>query len=290
MGGVVLNYYEPEGYSEFVPLLKSLNGKDVDVVGHTTNIYFKESYNPENLISTKKLNKWAETENHIICDCGVSMRKLSLWMIENGYKGYEGLVDLPGTIGGAVYGNSGCFGCLVSDLIETVEVLLQNGEIKTFKRDECHFRKRISIFKEGRIKGTILRVTINKIKGDEEELREKARLCTQLRKDTQPSPKCNLGTTYCDFGERTTLGLVIGKLGGLYVRLLKLLMLSESKRNKLRWHFEFSLAGGKSVIPYLFSPERFIWKDERAHEVFIKYQALLNRLYRNPKMEIEIRG
>lgn len=63
-GGWCYNYYEPENIEEFKSLLSHLYGENTSfqVIGMTSNIYFKDSYNVENLISTRKLNSWIETK------------------------------------------------------------------------------------------------------------------------------------------------------------------------------------------------------------------------------------
>jgi UDP-N-acetylmuramate dehydrogenase len=68
-----------------------------------------------------------------------------------GLTGFEWAISLPGTIGGAVRGNAGCFGGEVKDAVQDVSVLeTQNAEVKTQKyaNAECEFRYRHSTFKE----------------------------------------------------------------------------------------------------------------------------------------------
>ena len=48
-------------------------------------------------------------------------------MIKAGYVGFEGLTDLPGTIAGAVYGNSGCRHCSINELVTDIELLTDDG-------------------------------------------------------------------------------------------------------------------------------------------------------------------
>ena len=290
-GGVAYSYYEPESLEEFKNLLSYLyrEKSSFQVVGMTSNIYFKNTYNIEHLISTRKLTTWIETEDGIICDCGVSSSLVSRRMVDKGYKGFEGLIDLPGTIGGAIYGNAGCFGCLVSDLVESVDVLNPNGQVRTYSNKEIGFSRRMSNFKNGSICGVILSSKLKIEKGNATELKAIADKNHELRKQTQPAPKNNLGTIYCELGNRTKFGRIIGIVGGVYFRLLKLKGYDFAKRSYLRELFELKLAGGHKCLPYL-EKGRFIWKDERADNVFEKYQKVINRLYRHPRLEIEIKA
>lgn len=49
-----------------------------------------------------------------MCECGVSVKRLSAEMVKSGFVGFAGLCDLPGTVAAAIYGNAGCYGCDLS--------------------------------------------------------------------------------------------------------------------------------------------------------------------------------
>lgn len=290
-GGVAIHYFEPETIEELTTLVSSFYEKheQFDLVGLTSNIYFKNSYNVDNLISTKRLTHIKESDSIIYVECGTNVAKLSRDMVENGIKGFEGLIDLPGTVGGAIYGNSGCYGCHLSDMLVTADVLLPNGAIEVLNKEDFGFGWRKSVFKTGKIKGVVLGVNLRKEAGDREELRREAYKNKEDRKRNQPGPKYNLGTTYCSLGSRTLLGRVIGLLGGFYYRVLRWRALSEKERRDKRYQFELTLAGGHNALPYLFHIQRFMWLDIDADKAFLEYQKAMKRLYVNPALEIEIR-
>lgn len=193
-GGTARNYFEPENYDELKRLLLELIQQNADfiTVGLTSNIYFKNTYNVENLISTKKVNQWQESDDLVCCDAGVNMNLFAKNMVNKGYKGFEGLVDLPGTVGGAVYGNSGCYGCLISDKLSHVEIMDITGSIVELKKDDLHYSTRCSDFKRGKIKGVVLRTFFRKEEGNPTELKRIAEINHQDRLFTQPGPKNNL--------------------------------------------------------------------------------------------------
>ena len=77
---------------------------------------------------------------------GVPLRNLVLEAKTLNLGGLEWAVGIPGTVGGAVFGNAGAFKHSISEVIEEVEVF--NGEqIKILKNSECNFGYRESIFK-----------------------------------------------------------------------------------------------------------------------------------------------
>ena len=83
-GGVAIHYFEPETIEEVVSLVRSLQNKNelFDLVGLTSNIYFKNTYNVENLISTKRLTSYREEGDSLYAECGVNVTKLSREMVE----------------------------------------------------------------------------------------------------------------------------------------------------------------------------------------------------------------
>lgn len=95
-------------------------------------------------------------DNYLIADAGVMMARAVLYAANNGLKGFEWGVGIPGTIGGSVRGNAGCFGGEVKDIVKNVDVI-RVKKIKKFGKInleeislnnlQCRFGYRDSIFK-----------------------------------------------------------------------------------------------------------------------------------------------
>lgn len=162
------------------------------MVGHTSNIYFKDSFNIENLVSTRKLTNYKIIADVVVCDSGVHVRRLARDMVNMGYKGFEGMIDLPGTIGAAIVNNSGCYGCYVSNMLKEAKVLMLDGVVRSLSSEDLGFRLRSSAIKRGDIKGVILSVILTLNRGDVNELKKLAEKAHQDRLQTQPCPQNNL--------------------------------------------------------------------------------------------------
>lgn len=68
---------------------------------------------------------------------------------KRGFSGLEWAGGLPGTLGGAIRGNAGCFGGETKDSIEEVSAIHTNSlETRNFSNAECEFGYRNSIFKK----------------------------------------------------------------------------------------------------------------------------------------------
>ena len=103
------------------------------------------------------------------------------------------LRTIPGSMGGAVRMNAGCYGSYMADHVETVEIITRDGEVLTLSQSDLGFAYRQSSFPEGAV---ITRVTLSAGKGDQGEL--EALMDAQLRKrdETQPTKELSAGSTF----------------------------------------------------------------------------------------------
>jgi len=86
-------------------------------------------------------------ENVVTVAAGERLDAVVKRTIVKGLGGLETLVGIPGTIGGAVFGNAGAYGRAVSDFLSGVTVW-NGASLKTLHRDECAFTYRASIFRK----------------------------------------------------------------------------------------------------------------------------------------------
>ena len=103
------------------------------------------------------------------------------------------LRTIPGSMGGAVRMNAGCYGSYMADHVETVEIITRDGEVLTLSQSDLGFAYRQSSLSEGAV---ITRVTLSAGKGDPDEL--EALMDAQLRKrdETQPTKELSAGSTF----------------------------------------------------------------------------------------------
>lgn len=113
--------------------------------------------------------------NMLYADAGVSMAQAVNLSVKNGLGGFEWGVGVPGTVGGSVFGNAGCYGGEMSQLIERVWVLKITGsQCETFEllNKDCQFAYRDSIFKKNS-DWVILGATMKLQRGDSDASRAK---------------------------------------------------------------------------------------------------------------------
>ena len=289
-GGIVDFWITPTSLYQLESLVQYLyiNNVEFEVVGHTSNLYFLNDYNPAIVISTIKLKEYSFLGDTITCDCGVPMSKLSKECVTRGIKGYSGFVNLPGTVAAAVCNNAGCFGCVTSDVIKSITVLQEDGKVVLMNRD-LDFSHRSSIFKNKKIKGIILfvefRCELSSNPDQEQELSDKA---SKSRKITQERSINNLGSTYATLGLKNNVRNLVCTI--IYKILRKLKLCSSSKR--ILKIMLLYLYGYNNLDKYISDKNlnTFIWNDSKAPQMFLIYQQFMQSVHNSLKMEIEIKG
>jgi len=119
----------------------------------------------------------------VVAEAGAMSAAVARQTAEAGLQGMEWAVSIPGTIGGAVRGNAGCFGGEMKDSVVSVRVL-RDGKIVEVAKDTAQFGYRESSFK--RSNDIILSVTLALEPGDREALLKKIDETLAKRKASQP--------------------------------------------------------------------------------------------------------
>ncbi|MEK7085297.1 MAG: UDP-N-acetylmuramate dehydrogenase, partial [Patescibacteria group bacterium] len=104
-----------------------------------------------------------------------------------GLTGFEWGIGVPGTVGGSVRGNAGCFGREMKDMIDSVQVSNVNVEhwkFDIFPVSACEFSYRESIFKK-RPELIVLSATLKLERGDVNEARKRLAEYTKRRIESQ---------------------------------------------------------------------------------------------------------
>ena len=103
------------------------------------------------------------------------------------------LRTIPGSIGGAVRMNAGCYGSYVADHLTSIRVVTRQGEARDIPAAELHLRYRQSDLPEGWV---ITAATFRAAKGDPAEL--DARMTDQIAKRdaSQPTKDRSAGSTF----------------------------------------------------------------------------------------------
>ncbi len=129
----------------------------------------------------------------VTAGAGVPSAALARSTADAGLEGLEWMITLPGTVGGAVHGNAGCFGGETKDRLSSVR-LLRDGSIIDVAPSALAFGYRDSALKHS--SDVVLRATFVLRAGDASLLRRRMEDQLAARKETQP---LNAGSAGCVF-------------------------------------------------------------------------------------------
>ncbi len=134
--------------------------------------------------------------DRLVAEAGAITASVARQASEQGLTGLEWAISLPGTIGGAVRGNAGCFGGEISDHLLAVTVL-HNGVIEQWEKEKLEFSYRHSILKNKDYKQTIVVVAEFQLApADPKRCVAKLSDFLQQRKLTQPFGTSSAGCVF----------------------------------------------------------------------------------------------
>ncbi len=136
--------------------------------------------------------------DRVFAEAGVISAAAARSSADAGLRGFEWAISLPGTIGGAVRGNAGCFGGEMRDSIASVRVL-RRKEILTLSNEDLHFSYRHSLLKEHGNDDVVLDVVLKLEQGKRDEALAQIDKNLQGRKASQPLGASSAGCMFKNF-------------------------------------------------------------------------------------------
>tara|TARA_B100001540_G_scaffold278443_1_gene266581 strand:+ start:11726 stop:12643 length:918 start_codon:yes stop_codon:yes gene_type:complete len=153
--------------------LYSKRGK-IFILGAGSNILFgDDTYEGVVIKLGKNFNNISRlSKNLIISGSSCLDKKVSEFAMENEIEGFEFLSCIPGTVGGGIRMNAGCYGKEFKDIIVSVQAVDFNGKVLTIPASEINFQYRSTnlpkelIYLSGTFKGNVSAKNIIKKKID----------------------------------------------------------------------------------------------------------------------------
>ena len=130
----------------------------------------------------------------VTVESGVVFSNLANRSASKGFSGLEWAATVPGTIGGAVYGNAGAFGGDMAGNLIWAELLTENGREK-FTADQMEYGYRTSVLKRGELDAIVLCAELRLTNSTKEDVTVKIEQFSAHRKATQP-PGASMGSMF----------------------------------------------------------------------------------------------
>ena len=142
----------------------------------------------------KKVTFHAGNQPSVSAESGVVFSNLANRCASKGFGGIEWAAAVPGTIGGAVYGNAGAFGGDVAGSLLSTELLTETGREK-FSVEQMGYGYRASLLKRGELKAIVLSAEFSLTNSTKEDATVKIQQFSAHRKTTQP-PGASMGSMF----------------------------------------------------------------------------------------------
>jgi len=197
VGGPADIFIEPDGTEELRNAITSLKEHNIPyyIIGNGSNL----------LVSDKGLRgavvklgeKFSRTEldgERVISECGILLSTLSKIAAKNSLTGMEFASGIPGSLGGAVAMNAGAYGGEMKDIVEWVEVLDRELQLKRLQGAEMKFGYRKSVIESEDY--IVIRCCLRLRQGNPEAINRIMADLTERRKTKQPLHLPSAGSTF----------------------------------------------------------------------------------------------
>ena len=196
IGGDAKVFFKPDNLDDLVTFLKTFGKSEkIFVLGAGSNILITDNKFDGFVVKLGKnfSNISLLPNNIVVAGSAVSDKNLSNFAMENNIGGFEFLSCIPGTIGGGLRINSGCFGKEFKDILLSVQVIDRKGVIKTIPSSKIKFGYRHSPLDKDLI---FLSASFQGKKKNREEINKEINKLKEEKNRRQPSRIKTGGSTF----------------------------------------------------------------------------------------------
>ena len=145
IGGKTKIFFKPNSLKGLIKFLKlySLRGK-IFILGNGSNVLFDDEIYQGTIIKLGKnfSNISVLNKETIIAGAAVSQKKVSDFAMKNNISGLEFMSCIPGSIGGGIRMNSGCFEREFKDVLISIQLVDFKGNVKSIPSSKIKFNYR----------------------------------------------------------------------------------------------------------------------------------------------------
>tara|TARA_B100001123_G_C15242485_1_gene999632 strand:- start:262 stop:1161 length:900 start_codon:yes stop_codon:yes gene_type:complete len=196
LGGPAKILFRPKDLKELSFFLREINGSfNIKVLGAGSNTLIRDGgFNGIIIKFGKSFSHISlRDENTIIAGAAVMDKNLSNFAMQNSLSGFEFLSCIPGTIGGAVKMNSGCYEDDISKILISLQVMDYYGNIRIIQSSDIEFHYRGSNLDNNLI---FISASFRGKKFDKSRIQQKINNFVEQKKKTQPSKIKTCGSTF----------------------------------------------------------------------------------------------
>ena len=196
IGGKTKIYYKANNLKDLIKFLRKIEEKEKIFIlsGGSNTLITDKTYNGVVIKLSSNFNNISLLSDEIIiAGSAVSDKSLSEFAMNNSLGGLEFLSCIPGTVGGGIKMNAGCFDREFKDILISIQAINKSGQVLTIPAKDINFEYRNSklsddlIFLSASFKG--YKKKLNIIKNEMIELKKK-------KEEAQPTRIKTSGSTF----------------------------------------------------------------------------------------------
>jgi UDP-N-acetylmuramate dehydrogenase len=195
IGGNADYFVEVETENQLISLLKFINENKIKffVIGGGSNLLFSdEGFKGIVIKLSGYFCKYEISQNNVVCGAAISLSYLAQQTAKQGLSGLEYLSSIPGTVGGAVFGNAGVKNYPISSVIDKIEVVDYYGEKRVLTKNDIKFE-----YRESNLNGNIItKIFIVLKNADKNDILKTISQEFERRKNSQPIGTKNAGCIF----------------------------------------------------------------------------------------------
>jgi UDP-N-acetylmuramate dehydrogenase len=196
VGGPADTLLFPKDVDELRKIVRYARRKNIPilVMGKGTNLIVKDKGVRGWVVSlTQGMKKFQMKGERVEAEAGLPLLRLVQFSIEKGLSGLEPFFGIPGTVGGGLAMNAGAWGVELKDLLLSIILMKEDGEVVERPRSRLRFSYRRLALSPSWI---ILKGQFQLKKGKKEEILERVKSYSEMRKRTQPLDYLSAGSIF----------------------------------------------------------------------------------------------
>ena len=196
IGGTTKVYFKPESLLDLVSFLKRFGEKNkIFILGAGSNTLINDTIFDGIVIKLGRnfSNTSLLPNGVIVAGSACSDKKLSEFALENEISGFEFLSCIPGTVGGGLRMNAGCFKREFKDVLVSVQAIEKSGKIITIAANNILFEYRNNNLSEDLI---FLSASFRGKKKAKDKIEEEMKKLKKTKEKSQPTKIKTSGSTF----------------------------------------------------------------------------------------------
>ncbi|WP_440926699.1 UDP-N-acetylmuramate dehydrogenase [Candidatus Pelagibacter sp.] len=196
IGGKTKAYYNANNLKELIKFLKKIpRDEKIFVLGAGSNTLISDKqFNGVVIKLTNNFNNISLLNDEIIiAGSAVKDKLLSEFAMENSLGGFEFLSCIPGSVGGGIKMNAGCFNREFKDILISIQALSKSGQVITIPSKDINFKYRGSNLADDLI---FLSASFKGFKKKKDIIKNEIKLLKEKKEKTQPTKIKTSGSTF----------------------------------------------------------------------------------------------